>query len=114
MRCGKKHMEMVDGRGACSVPMWRDGMPAGFCDAPAYGKPVPTKMYRRADGTRYRADGRYDGYVPGLACPSHGGPSQKEVAHHGDPCKHCGVAHDDVPPGPCSGRVEALYDQEEG
>ncbi len=25
--------------------------------------------------------------------------------HFGDPCIHCGVAHDDVPPGPCKVRV---------
>ena len=23
--------------------------------------------------------------------------------HFGDPCRHCGVAHDDVAPGPCLG-----------
>ena len=27
----------------------------------------------------------------------------KEVAHLGDPCKFCGMAHDDVSPGPCKG-----------
>jgi hypothetical protein len=26
-------------------------------------------------------------------------------AHQGDPCIRCGVAHDDVPPGPCKGRL---------
>jgi hypothetical protein len=25
--------------------------------------------------------------------------------HFGDPCIHCGVPHDEVPPGPCSGRA---------
>lgn len=25
--------------------------------------------------------------------------------HFRDPCIHCGVAHDDVPPGPCGGEV---------
>ena len=28
----------------------------------------------------------------------------KETAHFGDPCVHCGQAHDDVAPGPCPGR----------
>ncbi len=23
--------------------------------------------------------------------------------HFGDPCVHCGIGHDDVPPGPCQG-----------
>ena len=27
------------------------------------------------------------------------------VAHCGDPCKYCGVAHDNVPVGPCPARV---------
>ena len=25
------------------------------------------------------------------------------VKHFGDPCIHCGIPHDDVPPGPCLG-----------
>jgi hypothetical protein len=31
--------EKIDenGVGKCSVPMWCDGIPAGFCDEPAYG-----------------------------------------------------------------------------
>lgn len=28
-----------------------------------------------------------------------------EALHEGDPCKHCGVPHDDVPPGPCAGHL---------
>ncbi len=58
----KFHKELTDGEGKCSVPMWMDGVPAGFCDEPAFGE--PTK------------DSRYDGYVPALACPIHGGPAQ--------------------------------------
>lgn len=33
-------------------------------------------------------------------------PGEKTISalrHYGDPCVHCGVAHDDVPPGPCQG-----------
>ena len=30
-------------------------------------------------------------------------------AHYGDPCIHCGVAHDDVPPGPCMGNTRLEY-----
>jgi hypothetical protein len=32
----------------------------------------------------------------------------KEVAHFGDPCVHCHTPHDDVAPGPCSGRIAEL------
>lgn len=87
--------------GKCSVPMWMGGMPAGTCDKDAYGKRPPGKVYRRWDGCEYRADGKYPGYVPELACPQHGGPKLSEVAHQGDPCIHCGTPHDDVDPGPC-------------
>lgn len=60
-RCSPIHMELTDGVGKCSVPMWIAGLPAGFCDGAAYGEP---------EG-RFNS---YDGYVPGLACYSHGGP----------------------------------------
>jgi len=77
MRCGKIHMKVgKDGRGKCSVPMWRNGLPAGFCDEVAYGPPIKCKMYRDYTGRLCREDGRYNGYVPGLACPSHGGPKE--------------------------------------
>jgi hypothetical protein len=29
-----------------------------------------------------------------------------ELRHYGDPCVHCGLAHDGVPPGPCNGDPE--------
>ena len=29
--------------------------------------------------------------------------SAPTLKHYGDPCVHCGIAHDDVPPGPCQG-----------
>lgn len=99
-RTQKHHHELTNGVGKCSVPMWMDGCPAGFCDDPAYGKPPPSeRYYSYIDRRMVRKDGRYDGYVPGLACPGHGGPKPKY--HRGDPCVHCGVAHDDVPSGPC-------------
>lgn len=60
--------------GKCSVPMWCVGVPAGFCDEPAFGERPPGTSYRRWDGFEYRDDGLYAGYVPGLACPKHGGP----------------------------------------
>jgi len=68
MRCAKYHMELNEnGEGKCSVPMWCQGVPAGFCDCPAYGK--PTKEGRK----------RFNGYVPGLACRFHGGPTKMEA-----------------------------------
>ena len=99
----KHHHELTDGVGKCSVPMWMGGLPAGFCDKPAYGKRVEPSYYFRDGwtGRRHRSDGRYDGYVPGLACVAHGGPEMPK--HFGDPCIHCNTPHDDVPVGPCRG-----------
>lgn len=74
-RTQKHHHELVDGVGKCSVPMWQYGCPAGFCDEPAYGKPMPCATFRVAySGEIMRFDGKYNGYVPGLACENHGGP----------------------------------------
>ncbi len=104
MQCSDCHMKLDEnGEGKCSVPMWRyPGVPAGFCDEVAYGKPTPCKRVRTRDGKLIRLDGRYDGHVPGLACRAHGGPPHRR--HKGDPCIYCGVPHDDVEPGPCPGR----------
>lgn len=75
MRTSKQHEELdAYGVGKCSVPMWSGGGPAGFCDAPAYGRRMPTTWRRDASGRQYPEDGRYSGYVPALACPHHGGP----------------------------------------
>ncbi len=76
-KLSKHHEELTDGKGKCSVPMWCGGLPAGFCDEDAFGKPLPAEGgYWRDPYTREwkRWDGKYDGYVPGLACPRHGGP----------------------------------------
>lgn len=70
----KHHTTLTDGVGKCSVPMWMGGCPAGFCDEPAYGKRLEGEMVRDYTGRMFRLDGRYAGYVPGLACPGHGGP----------------------------------------
>ena len=79
-RLSKHHEELTDGVGKCSVPMWSGmGLPAGFCDKEAYGKQVPSETYRAAwSGELRRVDGKYDGFVPALACPDHGGPEKKE------------------------------------
>ena len=64
-----------NGIGRCSVPMWMNGYPAGFCDREAYGERPVCKEWRAAyTGEIFREDGRYAGFVPGLACPMHGGP----------------------------------------
>jgi len=73
-------------KNGCSVPMWCMGVPAGSCDKPAYGEPPKARTIRRWDGYEYREDGRYAGYVPGLACPVHGGPS---VSYEMDGDAHC-------------------------
>lgn len=63
------------GEGLCSVPMWMGGCPAGFCDKPAFGERPQCREFRDPyTGELFRQDGRYNGFVPGLACPSHGGP----------------------------------------
>lgn len=95
----KHRHELTNGVGKCSVPMWMQGCPAGFCDAPAYGARPPGQKWRDAwTGELKRFDGRYNGYVPGLACEAHGGPAPR---HFGDPCVHCGIPHDAVSVGPC-------------
>lgn len=77
MRLSKWHEELTDGVGKCSVPMWRMGLPAGFCDEPAYGNYIPGETFRNGwTGERQRFDGKYTGYVPALACPNHGGPEK--------------------------------------
>lgn len=69
------HKTLTDGVGKCSVPMWSGGLPAGFCDEPAFGQRPPGREGRDAwTGRTFRLDGKYSGYVPGLACPAHGGP----------------------------------------
>jgi hypothetical protein len=73
----KHHQELNEhGEGKCSVPMWCGGGPAGFCDRPAFGERPPCREFWNGN-TMQRTDGRYDGYVPGLACPAHGGPGQR-------------------------------------
>ena len=63
-------------KGKCSVPMWRyPGIPAGVCGKDAFGpRPEPEYYWHNSGGERKRSDLKYDGYVPGLACPAHGGP----------------------------------------
>ena len=91
--------------GKCSVPMWMGGLPCGTCGQPAYGLRPPSATWWNAyAGEEMRIDGKYNGFVPGLACPGHGGPKLKDVAHRADPCIYCETPHDDVPIGPCKGK----------
>lgn len=64
--------QLIDGVGKCSVPMWKNSYPDGFCDEPAYGN-------EEEDQQRY---GEWIGgiwcpkYIPRLACYHHGGPKE--------------------------------------
>ncbi|SCU75584.1 conserved hypothetical protein [Cupriavidus necator] len=70
----------ADGIGKCSVPMFNGGSPAGFCDADAYGeRPYSPERMNYCTGQMARDDNRYNGYVPGLACPCHGGPVARVI-----------------------------------
>ena len=76
---GKHHQELNEqGVGKCSVPMWMGGSPAGFCDKEAYGVPPrSSRIFNYGIMEEQRTDGRYDGYVPALACIGHGGPKSR-------------------------------------
>lgn len=76
-RCSERHLKLNEhGEGLCSVPMFDIGGDAGFCDRRAFGERPPGRKYRDAwTGETYRFDGLYNGYIPGLACPAHGGPN---------------------------------------
>jgi hypothetical protein len=90
MSClSNSNMKLVNGVGKCSVPMWIMGCPAGFCDEEAYSeRPEPPYYYKDGrTGQRRRGDCRYDGYVPALACPAHGGMTKEEALNLCDYCK---------------------------
>lgn len=74
-QCAQIHLVLDEhGIGRCSRPMWDGyGMDAGFCDRIAYGKRPEGKALRDRFGEVFREDGRYGGYMPGLACIHHGG-----------------------------------------
>lgn len=65
------------GEGKCSVPMWMGGCPAGTCGERAFGKRPNSRIHRAWWGDEMREDGRYNGHVPNLACPMHGGPRER-------------------------------------
>lgn len=78
--------------GECSVPLFQyPGVPAGFCGKQAFGQ------HERPDA--------YNGFVPGLACPKHGGPELSAAI-----AKRT-VIRFDGPPGHVAGRfIEAERD----
>lgn len=93
--------EFKDGPGRCSCPMWMGGLPAGTCGADAWGGFIPGKTFRDGyTGQEVRFDRKYNGYVPGLACPSHGGPDREgprafQDGHDADGrAMWCAVWHD--------------------
>lgn len=90
-RCSEHHKRLnVEGVGKCSVPMWGGGLPAGFCDNEAYGERPRCKEFRGSDGVLRRIDGLYDGHIPFLACPGHGGPQEnKKAVLSMDGNQHC-------------------------
>ncbi len=87
-RLSKHHKELTNGVGKCSVPMWMEGLPAGFCDNEAYGKRPKGEIYRTNTNEMQRFDGKYNGYVPALACPIHGGLEKKQVLNLCNFCKN--------------------------
>ena len=75
MRTSEHHHVLIEGKGKCSVPMWQGGGQC-FCDKDAFGeRPLGARIRDAWTGRYFRLDGKYDGYIPGLACPDHGGPS---------------------------------------
>lgn len=99
MAClSEHHKTMTNGIGKCSVPMWMNGCPAGFCDADAYGKQQPNQ-HRYGEYVRGKW---WPGYCSGLACYAHGGPAEKYKGidlgngtysgcdHSGGDCPSCG------------------------
>lgn len=78
------------GIGKCSVPMFAGGCPVGFCDEPAYGeRPESTERMNYCTGRMARDDGKYAGYVPGLACSAHGGPKSRVFKDGDSFCSVC-------------------------
>jgi len=83
----KDHRELTNGVGKCSVPMWRGGLPSGFCSQDAYSMKRTDGEYAMVNGSRRYFDGRYDGYVPALACHGHGGKTKEQALNLCDFCK---------------------------
>lgn len=62
--------------GKCSVPMWWAGMPAGFCDNPAYGEQYEGSLLPYLyQGPR----GKSTPYATGYCCSAHLGPGEADI-----------------------------------
>lgn len=73
-------------------------MPAGFCDEDAFGeRPHSPRVYHGPKNAYVRDDGKYDGYVPGLACPGHGGPKCPGIELGDGNFTGCNQSHGDCP-----------------
>jgi hypothetical protein len=74
MRSQEHHHKLDEtGIGKCSVPMWCNGLPAGFCDKQAFGEEENGQI-RYGQWIR----GHWEScYIPGLACYHHGGPKSR-------------------------------------
>jgi len=64
----------IPDQGACRVPMWMGGLPAGFCGEQANGRQLPPEVLRQERGWQ-RGDLPY---CFGPCCPKHGGPREGE------------------------------------
>lgn len=71
-RCSNEHVTPVNGVARCSRPMWRGGLPDGFCDEPASG---PQEPDQRRSG-EFISGKWFPSYVPYWACHAHGGPER--------------------------------------
>ena len=80
----RHHKELTNGVGKCSVPMWSGGTPDGFCNQKAYGERPRCQEINYGNGQVWRTDGKYSGYVPALACPCHGGPTEPVIIYEQD------------------------------
>ena len=91
-RLSARHETLINGWAPCSVPMWSDGCPAGFCDCIAFGK--QTKAYQdRFIGIDPRM--ARPAYCPAFACETHGGPAEHaELAVYQDGNAWCAVKRD--------------------
>ncbi len=70
--CDNRHKVPENGVACCSRPMWSGGLPADFCNEPAYG---PQEKDQRRSGEYLQ--GRWcASYVPFWACYAHGGPKE--------------------------------------
>ena len=75
----RHHHELTDGEGKCSVPMWCGGVPAGFCDAPAFGRQEKGQRRYVYENTMQARGEWVPRYCQGLACYAHGGPREREA-----------------------------------